>query len=100
MPLYEDPIQKCGTRHWLTQPCPKGVCDLLIFENDTAKLVPLMMERAAEDIRETTGVDKPLPSTKPDLETLAELATKRSALSAAEKQKRYRVRQKAKRKGE
>lgn len=82
MPLHELPLQKCGTGHWLSDPCPKGVCDLLVFEKDRVVLKPVR------------------PDVRPRLEAAkaaVEEAVQKSALSAAEKQKRYRERQKAKR---
>lgn len=75
MPLHENPLQKCGSEHWLTQPCPRGVCELMGFEG--RNLVPV-------------GAPK-------SLRVAREVAVKRDALTAAEKQRRYRERQKLKR---
>lgn len=40
--LHEPPLQKCGTGHWLTDPCPAGKCDLLVFEKDMVVLRPVV----------------------------------------------------------
>lgn len=81
MPLHESPMQKCGSDHWLTEPCPRGECELMEFRG--RDLVPVR------------------PATKTDRLEIArgavEDAVKREALTAAEKQRRYRERQKLKR---
>lgn len=99
MPLHEPPAQKCGSRHWLTEPCLRGVCALLTFERD----IPVYVDPS-------TGPDKSVEVTmeagevvsikgrprKEVGETAIAEGTRKSALSAAEKQKRYRERQKLK----
>lgn len=99
MPLYEDPIQKCGSRHWLTAECPKGICDLLVFERDIPVYKPVVPPRT--DVSSKPVVVIPSADTQPARIELAQVALeegeRKSALSAADKQKRYRARQKAKR---
>lgn len=90
MPLHELPLQKCGTGHWLTEPCPKGQCDLLVFENDTVVLKP-SRKTIADRVKSGTISDLAAAA------TIGLVEVPKSALSSAEKQKRYRERQKAKR---
>lgn len=76
MPLHESPLQRCGSDHWLTEPCPRSECALMVFES--GRLAPKVsrLEVAKSAVEE---------------------AVQREALTAAERQKRYRERQKLKR---
>ena len=79
MPLHEPPLQKCGTGHWLTDPCPRGKCELLSFDRG-AKLVnrPRSVDPKEARLKVAAGA--------------VEEAKRREALSNAERQRRYRER--------
>lgn len=73
MPLHDLPLQKCGTGHWLTDPCPRGECELLVF-GKSVEAAPKVerLEIAREAVEEAVG---------------------REAMTNAERQKRWREKQ-------
>lgn len=104
MPLHELPLQKCGSGHWLTEPCPKGECDLLVFEKDTVKLVPVKERSLARGVVSEGESGHATPSIGPvsvggeapqsviRTQADAEEAVETVAQKNAARQKRYRER--------
>ena len=84
MPLHEPPLQGCGSEHWLTEPCPRGECEQMEFRG--RDFVPVRRAQEAPKVERLEAAKEAV-----------EVAVKREAMTAAERQKRYREKQKLKR---
>lgn len=76
----------------MTDQCPHMVCKLLVFGKSEHIKEPVLPKPKSEKPTEDWPViaDGPVPPTKPSLDALVDEAVAREALSAAEKQRRYR----------
>ena len=95
MPLHEPPIQRCGSSHWLSDPCPKGECDLLVFEQDQVKLIGVAQRTERRVSTPQVEGSNPSPGSRelaiePEPEVTPDGPVK--AMTAAEKQKLWRQR--------
>lgn len=79
------PRQKCGSDHWLTEDCPKGICERKVSRSSEEGQPPIDLDELAKTAR-VTSARLVIDPRALDEDGFA----KAISLTPAEKQKRWR----------